>query len=434
MEFMDQAFWSESVAAGRPLALQPEGGSALTNLNWTKMGWGYWPDDFQRIPVVDTWKVIEHRHITQICNRWNTNHTVDLQQAFFNGDGFVSWESVWGTWNGLSLHDCEATRRVGALLRFLAPFFRAGPAANSSTWEPHMAVSAAAYSAGVFASKWALPAGGDSPYASAATAYTLVGKGAADWTGPTLPVPCDGGGALFFDLYAGLSAPLAPAPSPDGGCALPLALEASGYGAVLALAAADASPPPPALADFLARMAQMTARPLASFDIAPTLLQQTMTPIAPAPLAAAPAGAVAVAGAAAWPFSVGGTMIEGRSTVGNDVQFPWEDSAITAHEMHAVDVPNLFVDVTPVTNAAFAAFLQASGYAPSDAHNFLRDWNGSAAPPSGWENKPVTWVDLLDARAFCAHAGKRLPHDWEWQFVAQGGDPSQICAWKKRFA
>jgi iron(II)-dependent oxidoreductase len=37
MEYMDENFWLASVAAGRPLALQPEGGSALTNLNWTKM-------------------------------------------------------------------------------------------------------------------------------------------------------------------------------------------------------------------------------------------------------------------------------------------------------------------------------------------------------------------------------------------------------------
>jgi hypothetical protein len=41
MQYMDQNFWLASVGAGRPLALQPEGGSALTNLNWTKMGWGF---------------------------------------------------------------------------------------------------------------------------------------------------------------------------------------------------------------------------------------------------------------------------------------------------------------------------------------------------------------------------------------------------------
>lgn len=42
MVVMDSAFWTDSVAAGNPIALQPEGGSALENLAWTKMGWAYW--------------------------------------------------------------------------------------------------------------------------------------------------------------------------------------------------------------------------------------------------------------------------------------------------------------------------------------------------------------------------------------------------------
>jgi gamma-glutamyl hercynylcysteine S-oxide synthase len=42
--------------------------------------------------------------------------------------------------------------------------------------------------------------------------------------------------------------------------------------------------------------------------------------------------------------------------------------------------------------------------------------------PAGWDNKPVTWVSLEDARAYAAWAGKRLPHEWEWQYAAQGSD------------
>jgi hypothetical protein len=38
---------------------------------------------------------------------------------------------------------------------------------------------------------------------------------------------------------------------------------------------------------------------------------------------------------------------------------------------------------------------------------------GGAGQPSGvrpgWEQKPVTYVSLLDAQAYCAHEGKRLP-------------------------
>ncbi len=368
MVVMDETFWSASVGAGQPLALQPEGGSALSNLAWTKMGWGYWMNVFETIPIVDPWKVIEHRHITQICNRWATDHTLDLQHALFNGDGFVPWENVWGIWNGLSLRDAEATRRVAALLRFLTLFFSADPTPDSTSWTPHTPVTPAAYSAGVFASQWVLPPGGASPYTATATAYTIVGNGTGDFNGPALPVPCTGGssgpsggggggeGAVvaYYDLYSGTPSPLLPVPLPapqGGGCALPLAIEAGGFGAVLALSGSDAAAPPPTpLADFLARMATMTARPLATFDTSPTYLQQAMTFIPPAPLATAPPGTTLVQGHQAWQFTVNGTEIEGRAgrvnltDVAVDVQFPWEDIAVQIHATHTMDIPDLFVE------------------------------------------------------------------------------------------
>ncbi len=69
----------------------------------------------------------------------------------------------------------------------------------------------------------------------------------------------------------------------------------------------------------------------------------------------------------------------------------------------------------------FKQFLDAKHYHPADDHNFLRDWsNGTFS--AGWDNKPVTWVSLEDARAYAAWAGKRLPHEWEWQFAAQSAD------------
>src|SRR5437660_4866362 len=70
--------------------------------------------------------------------------------------------------------------------------------------------------------------------------------------------------------------------------------------------------------------------------------------------------------------------------------------------------------------------MDATGYRPADMHNFLKEWNWSIpAHPhyqEGWDNKPVTWVSVEDARAYAAWAGKRLPHEWEWQYAAQGGD------------
>jgi formylglycine-generating enzyme required for sulfatase activity len=84
-------------------------------------------------------------------------------------------------------------------------------------------------------------------------------------------------------------------------------------------------------------------------------------------------------------------------------------------------VGRFFLDRTPVTNRQFKAFLDASHYHPKDDANFLKDWQAGAYP-AGADDRPVTWVSLEDARAYAAWAGKRLPHEWEWQYAAQGTD------------
>jgi formylglycine-generating enzyme required for sulfatase activity len=92
-----------------------------------------------------------------------------------------------------------------------------------------------------------------------------------------------------------------------------------------------------------------------------------------------------------------------------------------------VDISPFWIDRYPVTNAQFARFLAVTHYHPADDHNFLKDWSdGNYA--KGWGNKPVTWVSLEDARAYAAWAGKRLPHEWEWQYAAQGSD-SRTYPW-----
>src|SRR5260370_24469286 len=77
------------------------------------------------------------------------------------------------------------------------------------------------------------------------------------------------------------------------------------------------------------------------------------------------------------------------------------------------------MDTYPVSNPEFKKFLDTTNYHPKDDHNFLRDWK-SGNYPSEWQDKPVTWVSLDDARAYAAWAGKRLPHEREWQYAAQG--------------
>jgi len=119
-------------------------------------------------------------------------------------------------------------------------------------------------------------------------------------------------------------------------------------------------------------------------------------------------------------FEVNGIEIEGGNTDGVDFQYPWENSPRRRHR-HDMRVAPFFIDKYPVTNAEFKKFVDATKYHPRDDQNFLKDWK-QGTYPAGWENRPVTWVSLEDARAYAAWAGKRLPHEWEWQLAAQGMD------------
>jgi formylglycine-generating enzyme required for sulfatase activity len=119
-------------------------------------------------------------------------------------------------------------------------------------------------------------------------------------------------------------------------------------------------------------------------------------------------------------FKVHGIEIEGNNDVGVDVQYPWEDMPRRFHE-HRMEIKPFYMDKYPVTNAQFRKFLDATQYHPTDSLNFLRDWRDGSYP-DGWSDKPVTWVSIEDARAYASWAGKRLPHEWEWQFVAEGAD------------
>jgi gamma-glutamyl hercynylcysteine S-oxide synthase len=390
-----RSYRAASDAVGHPLVFEPElYDESDATLNWNSMSWGYWKYPF--MPMVSRAKWLEPRHMVNVCDRWNKDKTDNLQAAFFNGVGYETWENIWGIWNGITERDAEAVRRVAKVERRFADYL------VSAAWEPHTPT----LRPGVFASRF--PKGGR-------VLWTLVNRTAYDIDGPQLQVPAQSAGR-YFDLWHGEE--LKPAAG-----SVAFRMEASGFGAVLA----QPEPPDAALTAFLAEMRALNARPLSSFPKVWRVLPQQIVPIEPAPPAPqAPEGMVRIPAAPEFRFEVHGIEIEGGDNIGVDVQYPGEDSP-RRHHLLILSIPSFDIDRYPVTNRQFGEFLAAAQYHPPDDHNFLKDWKGGNYP-AGWGNRPVTWVSLEDARAYAKWAGKRLPHEWEWQYAAQGLD-GRVYPW-----
>jgi formylglycine-generating enzyme required for sulfatase activity len=378
---------------GHPLAFEPEGYPASDEmLNWDSMAWGYWKYPF--VPMISRGKWLETRFFVNVCNRWNRDKTDDLQAAFFNGTGYESWENVWGIWNGITERDAEAIRRVAKIERQFAEFL------ISPGWEPHTPT----LPYGVFASKW--PVGNQ-------TLWTIVNRNEYDVDGPQLDLEAQPG-MHYYDVWHGVE--MKPTAG-SGRVTLSFSMEAKGFGAVLV----QPEPADPQLQKFLGEMAQLNGRPLSQFPKQWKALPQTIVEIEQTnPTSGGGVNMVKIPAVINFKFRVHGIEIEGDNDAGTDVQYPWEDAPRRYHT-RTMKVGSFFIDKYPVTNREFKKFLDATRYKPADPRNFLKDWKNENYP-QGWDRRPVTWVSLEDARAYAKWAGKRLPHEWEWQYAAQGDD------------
>ena len=341
--------------------------------------------------MVSKTKWLEPRHSVIVTDRFTRDKTDSLQHAFFNGQGYAVLENLWGFWYGMNPNDAEAVLRFTSIERAMADNLR------SPNWQPH----AATLQEGVFASRF--------PNHSS-TLWTIVNRNEYDVAGAQLRVPFQAG-TRFYDLWHGVELK----PVMQGNDAvLSFDLEGRGFGAVFATAE---NPVSGSLKDLLAFMAERSRRPLSSFSRGWKTEPQSIVEIKPTtPATATPPGMVKVP-AGEFNFQVRGIEIEGGNDPGVDVQYPWEGSPRRTHS-HPVQMSSFYMDLTPVTNAQFAKFLTTTHYHPKDDHNFLRGWKDGEYP-AGWGDKAVTWVSIEDARAFAQWAGKRLPHEWEWQYAAQ---------------
>jgi formylglycine-generating enzyme required for sulfatase activity len=245
-----------------------------------------------------------------------------------------------------------------------------------------------------------------------ATLWTIVNRNEYDTNGMQLSVPAVEG-AHYFDLYHGVEL-IANVTRDSKWAPLSFPIEAHGFGAVLSIV----GQPDSSIVQSMAKMKNMTVKPLVSYSKERMTLLQHFVEVTPTKPASSSISGMVHIPSGEFLFAVRGIEIEGSDDQGVDVQYPWEATPRRFHE-HSMHIDAFEIDKYPVTNREFKAFLDAAHYHPKDDLNFLKDWRGGSYPP-GWENKPVTWVSLEDARAYAAWAGKRLPHEWEWQYAAQG--------------
>ena len=159
------------------------------------------------------------------------------------------------------------------------------------------------------------------------------------------------------------------------------------------------------------------------------------------------------------------------------------DTLAMNHEKprHKVVIDGFFMDIHPVTNQQFNAFIDATGYitvaerkidweemkkqlppgtpkphdsilqpgslifkkttsSVSNLYDYSQWWkwkiganwrhpNGPESSIEGKEDHPVVQIAYEDAQAYCKWAGRRLPTESEWEYAARAGQEDAIFFW-----
>lgn len=366
-----------------------------------------WAQFFADSPVPGVLRAhwYERRHMQHHVRRWHRDHSEELQSAWLNGVGVMVWEVVFGVWVGWSRRDAATVRRMVTVQR------AAGDLLLDGEWTPLAELAPAAEQAGVYASRWEL---------DGVTLWTLVNRGEADYIGPVLA-------ASAPELASGrLVALTGGSPGEDSaGVVVP------GRGIAALLHVADGTPDPAWLSAVVAALADAPHDPDSRF---PHRLAHRVGGVA----AVAEAGRgrdgdvdgdAVVVPAGPYVLTVRYRARETGMYQGAPYVDEWKPLPPRLHDARTLQrdgelATPVAVAASEVTNAEFARFLEATGYAPTTRHRFLANWH-AGAPAPGTEDQPVTFVELADARAYCAWRGGRLPTEDEWQLAAE------TTAWRR---
>lgn len=93
------------------------------------------------------------------------------------------------------------------------------------------------------------------------------------------------------------------------------------------------------------------------------------------------------------------------------------DSASDERPEHDVTLPNFYIDITEVTQAAYRKCVDDGRCTQPDDYTVSGNCNWGQ---SSREDHPANCIDWNQAKGYCEWRGARLPTEEEWEYVARG--------------